>query len=710
MVKLGEESVCQTGGSAGDYAYLFEFFPQPMWVVDRSTLRFLAVNHAAVRQYGYSRAEFLTMTAAQIETADGARHRTKDGTVLDVELSHNPARFQSREAEIVLAIDVTERRRSERDRSIQYEVARIVGECSTIEAAAPRILAAICRGLGWQYGALWKVDPIEKLLRQIAAWTVHSAELLEFSQASQRMTIAPGVGLAGGVWREETPLWLPEILAARGDYPRAAAAARAGLCAAFGVPIVLAGEILGVMEFSSDAILQPDAGLLQVMAAIGVKIGFYFERLRAEAEIQDSERRFRNLFEESPIAYREMDATGVVRRVNRTECEMLGLSAEQLLGRLAWDLAVPEKREQYIELFEALKSQAPVPECFEVEHIRPNGSRLISAVYPRAMKDSGGNFIGIRSARLDITAIKQAERERADQRRFEALISDVTDAFVTHEDVDASLQHCAEAVVWRLDGALGRIWVMNHAKQVLELRASSGVYTALDGLYSRIPVGETRVGIIADQRQPCLTNALDGDPIFKHDWAEQERLVGFAGYPLVVNDQTVGVLALFSRESITEATFHALGKAALEIAVVIEQKSAEKALRESEQRYRRLVETAAEGICVTDNNGRATFVNQRMGELLGRDPEEVIGRTGFGYVFPEDRELMIRMFASLKSGNRETFDFRLRRPNDFRDLDESMRHAHSGWRQPLHRRFDHVHGRHPAQTGGSRFARERGIQ
>jgi len=124
------------------------------------------------------------------------------------------------------------------------------------------------------------------------------------------------------------------------------------------------------------------------------------------------------------------------------------------------------------------------------------------------------------------------------------------------------------------------------------------------------------------------------------------------------------VLALFSREFITEATFHALGKAALEIAVVIEQKSAEKALRESEQRYRRLVETAAEGICVTDNNGRATFVNQRMGELLGRDPEEVIGRTGFGYVFPEDRELMVRMIESLKSGNRETFDFRLRRPDD----------------------------------------------
>jgi hypothetical protein len=198
--------LCQTGESLCGYANLFESFPQPMWVVDRATLRFLAVNRAAVLQYGYSRGDFLGMTTSQIETADGTRHRTKDGVLIDVERSRSPAEFQGYDAEIVLAIDVTGRRRAERDHSVQYEVARIVGECRTIEVAAPRILAAICRSLGWQYGALWRVDLADNVLRQIAAWNVDSVELLEFREMFQRTTMARGVGLPGSVWIAEASL------------------------------------------------------------------------------------------------------------------------------------------------------------------------------------------------------------------------------------------------------------------------------------------------------------------------------------------------------------------------------------------------------------------------------------------------------------------------------------------------------------------------
>jgi PAS domain S-box-containing protein len=467
-----------------------------MWVVDRHTLRFLEVNEAAVRQYGYSRGEFKGMTTPQIEAPNGARHSTRhctqDGALIDVELSSAPTMFQGRAAEIVLAINVTQRHRT-------------------------------------------------------------------------------------------------------------------------------------------------------------------------EADIQDRERRFRSLFEDSPIAYCEMDASGTIRRVNRAECDLLGLSAEQLLGRPAWDLAVPEKREEWIEFFRDPRSQLPLPNSVEVEYLRPDGVSLTFAVYPQIMEEANSTVAGIRIARLDITELKQAERERAGQRRFEELVSDVTDAFVTYQDLDDSLQYCAEAVVLRLDGVLARIWTPDTAGEILELRASAGVYTALDGPYSRIPAGQTRIGQIALQRQPCLINADSGDPMFDQDWAKQEGIIGFAGYALAVNDETVGVLALFSKKPITDGVFQALGKAALEIAVVVERKSAEKALRDSELRYRRVVETAAEGIWVGDKDGRVTFVNRRMGELLGSKPENVIGKTMFDYVFGEDRELVLRIRESMQRGNREIVDFRLRR-------------------------------------------------
>ena len=119
--------------SEAQYRLLFESNPQPMWVYDLTTLRFLAVNDAAVRHYGYSRAEFLDMTikdirppedvkllvdylnsdSAGLDQAGEWRHRKKDGTVINVEITSNRLTFGGRAAEFVLVDDVTERKKAE---------------------------------------------------------------------------------------------------------------------------------------------------------------------------------------------------------------------------------------------------------------------------------------------------------------------------------------------------------------------------------------------------------------------------------------------------------------------------------------------------------------------------------------------------------------------------------------------------------------------
>ncbi|HKR11095.1 MAG TPA: PAS domain S-box protein, partial [Pyrinomonadaceae bacterium] len=115
------------------YRLLFESNPQPMWVYDLATLRFLAVNDAAVNHYGYSRAEFLDMSIVDIRPddevdllhtyiADGNpevdhagewRHRKKDGDIINVEITSNRVNFAGRAAEFVLANDITERQKAE---------------------------------------------------------------------------------------------------------------------------------------------------------------------------------------------------------------------------------------------------------------------------------------------------------------------------------------------------------------------------------------------------------------------------------------------------------------------------------------------------------------------------------------------------------------------------------------------------------------------
>jgi len=127
---IAEEALRQ---SELQYRLLFNASPVPMWVFDRTTLRFLAVNESAIRHYGYSEREFLSMTIAEIRPEEDVpnlmqatakqvcglqeptvwRHRRKDGAIIDVEIVGHDVDFHGIDAEAVAAHDVSERKRTE---------------------------------------------------------------------------------------------------------------------------------------------------------------------------------------------------------------------------------------------------------------------------------------------------------------------------------------------------------------------------------------------------------------------------------------------------------------------------------------------------------------------------------------------------------------------------------------------------------------------
>ncbi len=143
------------------------------------------------------------------------------------------------------------------------------------------------------------------------------------------------------------------------------------------------------------------------------------------------------------------------------------------------------------------------------------------------------------------------------------------------------LQRCAEALVKRLDMAFARVWLLDGNGDTLELQASGGLYTHLDGEHARIPVGAFKIGWIADHRTPHLTNDVLGDPrVSDHAWALREGMVAFAGYPLLVGDQLVGVLGMFARQELSSDTLEALASVADSLALGVCRKRAEDELRD----------------------------------------------------------------------------------------------------------------------------------
>ncbi|MBD1909839.1 GAF domain-containing protein [Leptolyngbya sp. FACHB-16] len=187
----------------------------------------------------------------------------------------------------------------------------------------------------------------------------------------------------------------------------------------------------------------------------------------------------------------------------------------------------------------------------------------------------------------DITDRKQVEAEQLQQMRLAALRADVGTALTEGDSIQDMLQRCAIALQKNLDAAFARIWMLDESKQLLVLQASAGMYTRLNGSHSRIPVGQFKIGWIAKHRQPHLTNQVKTDPfIADHAWAEQEGIVAFAGYPLTIQNRLLGVMAIFARHPLEKRTLTEMASIASAIAVGIDRKLSEEALRQTAERER----------------------------------------------------------------------------------------------------------------------------
>ncbi len=217
---------------------------------------------------------------------------------------------------------------------------------------------------------------------------------------------------------------------------------------------------------------------------------------------------------------------------------------------------------------------------FEHRTVRPNGEVRWIHRRGEVVREERGEALRAIGTVHDITERKGVERELIEGARQAALGEDVGGAINESGNLQTILRRCTQAIVRHLDAAFARVWTLNEEENVLELQASAGMYTHLNGEHSRVPVGKFKIGRLAEERLPHLTNNVLDDPrVHDKEWARREGMVAFAGYPLIVEDRLVGVLAIFAREQLPEATLSALASVAGTIAQGIVRKRTEDSLK-----------------------------------------------------------------------------------------------------------------------------------
>lgn len=180
--------------------------------------------------------------------------------------------------------DVTQRRRDNQRREFQLTVSRILNDFSTIRSASARIIQDTAKRLGWRIGILWLREEDGEHLKFVDLWHDPAHDFGSFVEHSRTCHFKEGEGLPGYVWSTGKPEWIEDV-SARADCPRASFATAADLHAALAFPILNGEQVLGVFEFFSTRIEEPDEALLRVMNGIGNQVGQFVVRRRVELEV-----------------------------------------------------------------------------------------------------------------------------------------------------------------------------------------------------------------------------------------------------------------------------------------------------------------------------------------------------------------------------------------------------------------------------------------
>lgn len=478
---------------------------------------------------------------------------------------------QSREAEKLLAT--------------QYAIAQVLAGADTFDDAGAGIMRSVCENLGWEIGALWTVDEQAAVLRCSYFWHVPSIRGGKFEEVTRSITLKRRSGLPGRVWESGTPSWITDVSRDAG-FVRMPTALMEGIRGAFGFPILLESEVLGVMEFFSREIRVPDTVLMEAMAAIGNHIGQFIERKRTEANLRASETELRALFNAMADLIFVIDADGRYLKIVPTNPALLCQPHEQLIGKTLHDVFPQTKAD------------------FFLSHVR------------RALAER-------RAVSIEYSLIIGGE-----EAWFAGSISPMHDDSVVIVARDITEGKRAEKVVRKAEEYINLFKLANDA--ILIFEPEGEIVLDINDKACEI-YGFSREDFLGRSIRDLTQNVSRGDQHVKKLLAagtyQEFETVQFRadGTPLnllinasVIQYQGRQVVLSINRD-------------------ITNRKLAEQALRESEERFRMFSEASSEGIVIHDRERILEF-NNTAALLCGYDPAEVSGKPLFSFATPESRE------------------------------------------------------------------------
>jgi PAS domain S-box-containing protein len=357
----------------------------------------------------------------------------------------------------------------------QYGIARVLAEAESLEAAAPKLLEAICRPLGWTTGHLWESRGGAPL-RLAGSWTAPGIELPHLEEATRRLDTTDELALPARVWKSGRQSWIADF-SADASFARAEPAGLDGLRGGMAFPVRTGSECVAVIELFAREPREPDTELIALTEAIGTLIGEFIESLRSAEEVRLSEALKSAILASSLDAVISIDHRGDVVEFNAAAERIFGRRAEDVIGSELAELVIPpaqrDRHRAALGRYLATGKSTLLGRRVELTGMRADGREFPVELAINVI--AGTDPPMFTGTVRDITARRGAEQERDELLRLEQLAR--IDATEARDQLEAILRGVADAVTAQApDGRL--LFANDAAVELLGYESSEALLAA----------------------------------------------------------------------------------------------------------------------------------------------------------------------------------------------------------------------------------------
>lgn len=354
---------------------------------------------------------------------------------------------------------------------------------------------------------------------------------------------------------------------------------------------------------------------------------------------EEAEARFRGAFENSSSGMAIVGLDNRYLRVNRALCEMLGYEEEEIVGRRSFEFTHPDDLEESRKRARRmLEEGGPERLLLEKRYVRKDGEVIWAISDAALVRGDGGEPLYFVTQFHDVTARKRMEEElrknqlllRETESRYRTLIEQIP--AVTYIDRDQEVRSAANIAEYT-------------SPQIEDLTG----YTVEEWLDPNRDLWRERLH--PEDRERVLA-ADDYSKRTGEPFSEEYRLIARDGSVVWVLDKAVRL----EDDGVGGRLWQGI------LLDITDRKRAEEALRESEERFRAVVESMDEGLIITDADDVILYANPRLSELSGYEQEEILGRKAYELLLdPGHEKTMLQRNQRRMQGVSERYEIRMRR-------------------------------------------------